>query len=50
MSLRKVRGNVASCELALGIFAFLKLAEALRGRPEEGLCSGWCRMSGGGRQ
>lgn len=38
MTLREVRGNVASREFTLGIFAFLELAEALRGRSKEGLC------------
>lgn len=38
MTLREVRGNVASRELTLGILALLELAEALRGRSEESLC------------
>ena len=36
--MREVRGNVTSRELTMGVFSFLKLAEAVRGRPEEDLC------------
>lgn len=37
MTLIKGRSNVASYQFPLGILAFLKLAEALRGRSEKGL-------------
>lgn len=49
MTLREVRGNVASRELTLGILALLELAEALRGRSEESLCVASHVVHWGGR-